>query len=97
MKKWLTRVAIGFLILCATVLLTKFWYLNPDSFPSPLRSIGNAVIDWLGVQSAERSADVELVYVLLLSFLVVSGIFCGCLACWKHFYGDHGNAVRRNP
>lgn len=90
MKKWLTRVVIGFLILCATVLLTKFWYLNPDSFPSPLRSIGNAVIDWLGVQSVERSADVELVYVLLLSFLVVGGIFCGCLACWKRFYGDHG-------
>lgn len=89
MKKWLIRVAIGFLILCATVLLTKFWYSNPDSFPSPLRNIGNAVIDWLGVQSAEGSADVELAYVLLLAFLVVSGIFCGCLACWRRFYSGH--------
>jgi hypothetical protein len=81
MRRYLWRSLITAWTAALTILLVRFWYARPDSFPSPLKSLGNAMIDLVGTGSAEYAADLELLYLVLIALLVVApatwlGVMC---------------------
>ena len=72
MKYYLRRSLIAAWIAALTIFLVRFWYAQPDRFPGVLKSVGNAIIDLVGIGNAEYSADIELLYLVLVALLAVS-------------------------
>lgn len=70
-------------IIALAAALTKFWYLSPDAFPDIFKSAGNAFINALGIESSEVAADFELLFVLLVSFLLAIGLVGGARMLWR--------------
>jgi hypothetical protein len=89
MRRLLVRTFSWVLMSVAAVLLSRYWYTHPDHFPVPLRVAGNGLVDWLGVESADTSADVELIYVVGVAFLIVftsARLFC---FVWRRLRTQH--------
>jgi hypothetical protein len=81
MKPYLRRSLITAWVAALTVLLVRFWYAEPDRFPGVLKSVGNAIVDLAGTGDAEYSADIELLYLVLVALLVVTFV------TWLAFIG----------
>jgi hypothetical protein len=87
MKLSLRHFLISAWIFVFTILLTRFWYREPDIFPGFLKLFGNWLIDMLGPMNAEQSADIELLYGAIVSFAMVSFLTWGALYSLRLFYG----------
>lgn len=66
----LFKVAATLWICTLTVLLTRFWYFEPDSFPAILRSLGNWVIDTIAVKGSDQVGETEFLFVVLSAFSI---------------------------
>jgi len=75
MKRYLFQGALA----ASAILPVRFWYARPGKFPSMLKTVGNAIVDFACTRTAERAADVELAYVAyaVLAALSAVGVLTG--------------------
>jgi hypothetical protein len=70
------RLLIGMFVFFGSIGLTKFWGDYPDTFPRPLQWLGLRFIDLFDRKTPEDTADLEQLFVLGVSLIIVS------LATW---------------
>lgn len=85
MRHYPRRLLLPALALLGAVSITKTLYAWPDLFPSPLKALGNAIVDALGVTSAESSSNVEVAYVFIVSLLFTLAVLAIFRSVWAHF------------
>lgn len=73
MKHLIQKVMLLLWICVATIGITKYWYIEPDSFPWLFKSIANRIIELSGTQGAEQVANLELLFVIISALLVALG------------------------
>lgn len=66
------------------ILLTRCWYAWPDAFPTWLMHAGNRLIDHLGIDEAEVAADIERLYVFMVSLPPSLLIEWAARKAWRH-------------
>jgi heme/copper-type cytochrome/quinol oxidase subunit 2 len=75
---------VGWIII-ASLSLAYVWGGNPDAFPRPPQSFAIWITDLFGAQDAEAIGRLEVHYMLVVSFIVVSVCTFLALFFWKHF------------
>lgn len=72
MKPMLRRLLIGIVVVLGSIQLTNFWGDYPNSFPAPLRWLGLRFIELSERRTPEETADLEQLFVLIVSLAIVS-------------------------
>lgn len=72
MKPMLRRLLIWTVIVLGSIQLTNFWGDYPDRFPAPLRWLGLRFVELFERRTPEETADLEQLFVLIVSLAVVS-------------------------
>jgi hypothetical protein len=85
MRNYARRLLLPTLALLGAVSITKAVYSWPDLFPSMLKALGNAIVDAMGVTSAESSSNIEVAYVFIVSLLLVLAVFAILRVTWAYF------------
>jgi hypothetical protein len=71
MRRLVRRLLLGVWILSGHILLVRFWYTYPDSYPGFLKIFGNWCVDFFRPISAEQAADIELLSIVGVSLAIV--------------------------
>lgn len=95
MKLHLRRALVGIWVLVATIVLTRFWYRDPNSFPGFLKTLGNWLIDLIRPVDAEQSANLEFLYTAAVSFVMVSLVTLLTLWSLRRFSGCSTYTLRK--
>lgn len=67
-----------------TLLLSRWWYANPDYFPRLPNSFWKWLDNLFGASNVDAASNVELFVVVSLALVIVSGVtFLGLLG-WRH-------------
>jgi len=74
MKMFLRIFALVLWMLSGTILLSRWWYKNPDRFPSFSESFWRYLDLLFGVGNVDDAQNVELFVVISVSFLVVFAV-----------------------
>ncbi|PZN80800.1 MAG: hypothetical protein DM484_09535 [Candidatus Methylumidiphilus alinenensis] len=80
------RTNIGLLVawlVFATLSLTYVWGGNPDAIPRPPESFSIWLSNLYGAQDAEDIGKLDVLYMLLVSFIAVSICTSLALFAWK--------------
>lgn len=83
MKKASRLGLIGLWAFLATALLTRLWLTNPGAFPAVPEPLALWLVEWYGSRNGEELADLELLFGLALSFLVVTLATLGGWLAWR--------------
>jgi len=70
MKGLFRKAVVTLWIGTLTFLLARYWYQKPDSFPPILRLFGNWIIDKIGVNGADQTGDLEILFVMSTALLI---------------------------
>ncbi|WP_139335985.1 hypothetical protein [Aromatoleum tolulyticum] len=74
MKKALRTCALVLWVLAGTILLSRWWYTNPDHFPHFHESFWNYLDQLFGVANVDDAQNVEFFVVVVASFFVVVAV-----------------------
>lgn len=74
MKKALHSCALVLWLLAGTILLSRWWYANPDHFPHFHESFWRYLDRLFGVVNVDDAQNVEILVVVVASFLVVAAV-----------------------
>ena len=84
MRSTIQKLLIGFWIIGATLVLVYFWGNNPDMFPRPPEEFSIWLTSVFSVANGEELSDIELLYMLFLSFIFVSIVPFLMWFIWSH-------------
>lgn len=85
MKIAMRRLLVGVFVVLCSIRLTNYWGDYPDSFPAPLRGLGLWFVSLFERQTPEETADLEQIFVLAVSAVIVSVLTWLALAALKRW------------
>ena len=74
MRKVLYTFSLALWVLVGTILMSRWWYKNPDYFPHFSESFWRYLDQVFGVANVDDARNVEFFVVIVASFLTVAAI-----------------------
>jgi hypothetical protein len=71
MNRPILLTVLGLWTILGTVLLSRWWYANPEYFPSLPPALWQRIDLFFGATNLDQSRDVELLVVTASAFLIV--------------------------
>ncbi|WP_194726101.1 hypothetical protein [Noviherbaspirillum malthae] len=83
-------------IAATTVAVTRMLYVNPESLPSLMKSLGIGVVMFAGRYldiDGEKGKDIELLYLFCIALVAVSSVTYAALRIYRrtHFTSNPGH------
>lgn len=72
-------------VLAGTMLMSRWWYANPEHFPRFSESFWNYVDRVFGTKNVDDAQNIEFFVVVISSFLVVMTVTLGIIIIVNYF------------
>ena len=83
MKKSIRNIILGLWLVLGTILLGRWWYEHPDTFPPLPQQLWSWLDKLYGAENIDGATDVEALVVLVFAFASVAALTGILLFIWR--------------